>query len=139
MIPDEKRLTPERVRKAYETTRLEPLAGDFIRFVRPPFARENTVPEACCGGTAAYLADSGSDFAVAVKLLIDQGIDRDTLAARLGVAGNYMGGFICGFDWDATSDPMDNPAEECFLDWDSEDFRLGFADGRESAQVVFKS
>jgi hypothetical protein len=135
VIPDEKRLTPERVRKAYKTTGLKPMRGTFIRFCNPPYAPEKTVPEACCGSSAVFIAESpdpGVNFSTAAEVLNEMvTLGRGLLPIALDVTAEYMDGFVVGFDLGDSTTLSGAP--------EGLDFQLGLQDGRESAQVVFKS
>lgn len=135
MVPDEKRLTPERVKAAYRRIDATPIRKRWID-TRP--VTPNTVaPLCCCGASAVYLDSMiGPECprGVAVELLKDLRERGETRAIplSLGVTTKYLDGFLAGFDGVDTISILRRRN-------DHPEYALGYDDGARSASALFST
>lgn len=104
------RITPERVKAAYETTGLTPFRGAFF-----DYSDGNMLTGACGLGVLAYEKE--------------QGVPEDRLNSVLGIEMDYSVGFAVGFD--GQPDPYD-----IYFPNNDDEFLAGYADGKASALAV---
>jgi hypothetical protein len=130
MIPDEKRLTPERVRRAYESIGLSPCYGGWVMWDEDDEQCSGDIV-GCCGSTAVYLdlaISEGQSLREATRNLLTF-TPSNQIALKCDVSETYLLGFATGFDLrerKITGDP-------------SPEFTIGFEDGQAANRHLIKS